>query len=143
LRKSAFFIISNINDTKKEIQLIKNAVKKIKPNKIQLNTLDRPGTENWVKPVSSQKLKEFARSLETKSEIITKFKGDQDNVKKIRKNLKSNILETLKRRPCTDKDLAQIIGVHINEINKIIGNLLSNNKINVKNEKRGHFYYIK
>jgi len=42
------FIIPNLNDTTTELEKIKDIVKKINPDKIQLNTLDRPGTEKWV-----------------------------------------------------------------------------------------------
>ena len=136
------FIIAGINDTDSELKLIKKAINQIKPDKIQLNTLDRPGTEEWVKPVSRKKLKSISDYLGENTEIIAKFESKKTNIKDFRKELKTNILKTLKRRPCTSEDLAHILGVNVNEINKLIKYLIENNKIQIKTEKRGKFYYL-
>jgi wyosine [tRNA(Phe)-imidazoG37] synthetase (radical SAM superfamily) len=53
------FIIEGINDSSDEIFKLIEACRKIKPNKIQLNSLDRNGTENWVKKISKNKLLEI------------------------------------------------------------------------------------
>ena len=67
------FCVPELNDTQNELTLLKKTINKIKPDLIQVNTLDRPGTENWVKPVSRKKLEEisnFFRPLPI--EIISK-----------------------------------------------------------------------
>ena len=43
------FVIEGVNDTDEEITKLKEACFIIKPDKIQLNTLDRAPTEDWVK----------------------------------------------------------------------------------------------
>ena len=48
------FIVPGLNDTDSELQKIKNIIEKINPDKVQLNTLDRPGTENRVMPTKKQ-----------------------------------------------------------------------------------------
>ena len=57
------FIIPGINDTNQEIKLFKKAINKIKPDKIQLNSLDRPGTESWITKISPEKLKKIGNKL--------------------------------------------------------------------------------
>ena len=135
------FIIPGLNDTAEEIQLLKKAIEKIKPDKIQLNTLDRPGTENWVKPASRERLIQISNILGNKSEIIKTFKS-RKKVKSYKVETKDKIIDILKRRPCTEKDLAQILGLHINEITKYIQVLLESNEIKTKEEARGTFYYL-
>ncbi len=135
------FIIPGINDTNEEIQLLKKAIEKIKPDKIQLNTLDRPGTENWVKPASREKLIQISNILGDKAEIIKTFKS-RKKVKSYKEETKDKIIDILKRRPCTEKDLARILGLHINEITKYIQVLLESNEIKTKEEARGTFYYL-
>ncbi|MDR2428739.1 MAG: radical SAM protein [Candidatus Margulisbacteria bacterium] len=62
------FIVPGINDTPPELALLREAAALIKPDGVQLNSLDRAGTEDWVKPVSAenmQKIKEFFKEFNT------------------------------------------------------------------------------
>ncbi len=58
------FIIEGVNDTTAELKLLKEASEKISPDEIHLNSLDRPGTEKWVKPVSSERMQEIKKFFE-------------------------------------------------------------------------------
>lgn len=136
------FVIPGINDTKKEINNFNTIIKKIKPEKVQLNSLDRPGTEKNIKKPDFSNMKVFADSLDTKTEIITEFKNN-NNIKEFKSQLKNNIIETLKRRPCTKNDLAKILGKNNKKINKIIKKLMKKNLITKQKSTRGEFFFIK
>lgn len=137
------FILPGVNDTEAEIKKFKKTIQKIKPDKIQLNSLDRPGTEANLKKASHKKLQEIANYFSNKNtEIISGFEENKKNISDFRKKLKNNILETLKRRPCTPEDLAHMLGENISEINKLINYLLKNNKIQKRKGKRGNFYSV-
>ncbi len=133
------FIIPNLNDTTTELEKIKDIVKKINPDKIQLNTLDRPGTEKWVIPAEKKKLDEIASFLD--AEVITEF-SSRKKIKSFSKDIEENIISTLRRRPCTSRDLSKILGIHKNEINKYIQELIETGKIKSKVEERGTFFMI-
>lgn len=64
------FIIPGINDHREELQLFKKALQRIRPDKIQLNSLDRLGTENWVPPVAPKNLELIAQYLGNNIEIV-------------------------------------------------------------------------
>ena len=51
------FFLEGVNDTESELALLKTACEKINPDKIQINSLDRPGVVNWVKKVSPERQK--------------------------------------------------------------------------------------
>jgi len=51
-------------------------------------------------------------------------------------------LGTIARRPCTLDDLADILGMHVNEVNKYLDVLENENKIIRMMEKRGIFYGV-
>lgn len=137
------FIVPGLNDNKKELFLLKNTIKKINPQKVQLNTLDRPGTEPEVKSALKEKLEEIAEFLKPLSvEIIAKFVSRR-KVKSFNKNIENQILETIRRRPCTDKDLSAMLGLHLNELNKYLAELLKKNIIKSEFQKRGVFFKIK
>jgi DNA-binding IclR family transcriptional regulator len=57
--------------------------------------------------------------------------------------MSSAILETIARRPCTAQDLTQIMGLHINELNKYLSVLEAEDKISQVKQERGVFYKIK
>ncbi len=67
------FIIHNLNDTKDELIKFLDLIKKIKPDKVQINSLDRPAPEDWVKKVSieqKKRIKSFLSTANCKIEII-------------------------------------------------------------------------
>jgi len=48
--------LKGYNDTKEELDLLKQAILKIQPHSIQFNTLDRPGTVDGLFPLSKNEL---------------------------------------------------------------------------------------
>jgi len=100
------FVVPGLNDTVDESQKIKEIIEKINPDKIQLNTLDRPGTEKWVMPAKKEELEKIASFLN--AEIIADFKP-RKKIKSFSKDIEGGIISTLRRRPCTAKDLSEIV----------------------------------
>lgn len=137
------FIVNGVNDTEEELLLLKQNIQKINPDLVQLNSLDRPGTEKWVNPISSEKMKEIANQFyPLKTEIIAKYKS-REEINSYRKQNEETILSLLKRRPCTESDLLELTGLKINEINKYLGALVSNGKIKEEySSTRGLFFKV-
>lgn len=134
------FILPGYNDNEAELAEMKNAIFKINPDQVQLNTLDRPGRIENLQPASIQKLNQIIDFWQLDNvEIIAKAPG-RKNLSAYRKDLESAILGTIARRPCTADDLAQILGTHVNEINKYMETLKSEGKITHTREDRGVFY---
>jgi wyosine [tRNA(Phe)-imidazoG37] synthetase (radical SAM superfamily) len=134
------FIIPGYNDSASELTELRKAILKIKPDRIQLNTLDRPGRAEDLQPASIEKLNQIIDFWQLKNvEIIAKA-PERKNLAAYRKDVESAILGTIARRPCTANDLAQILGTHINEINKYLETLESEGKITHTREERGVFY---
>jgi len=57
------FIAPGINDTEGEIALFKEVITKINPTRVQLNSLDRPGTLSTLTAASAVSLEDIARRL--------------------------------------------------------------------------------
>jgi len=134
------FILPGYNDSAPELTELRKAILKIKPDRIQLNTLDRPGRAEDLQPASIEKLNQIIDFWQLKNvEIIAKA-PERKNLAAYRKDVESAILGTIARRPCTANDLAQILGTHINEINKYLETLESEGKITHTREERGVFY---
>jgi wyosine [tRNA(Phe)-imidazoG37] synthetase (radical SAM superfamily) len=55
--------VEGINTSDEEIAALKQAVERIRPDKLQVNTVDRPPIFEWVKPVSRERLHALAERL--------------------------------------------------------------------------------
>lgn len=135
------FLVPGINDNEIELKKIKNLLTNVKPDKIQINTLDRPGTESWVKPVGKKRLIDINRFL-SGFEVIKDFTPEKNSFV-LNENDFSRFLSTLKRRPCTDEDASQILGIHVNDARSCLEPLIKNRKIEKKDMPRGVFYIAK
>jgi wyosine [tRNA(Phe)-imidazoG37] synthetase (radical SAM superfamily) len=137
------FLLPGYNDDAKNLEALKEAATKINPHRIQLNTLDRPGTVEGLHPVPMKRLKEISAFFGMEQVEIIAPPQERQEVKSYRSDLEGAILETVSRRPCTLTDLEQILGLHINEINKYLGVLEEAGKIETSVQERGTFYQIR
>jgi len=64
------FLIQGINDTPTELLLLKDACIKINPDIIHLNSLDRHGTEGWVKKIPLKRLQEIIKLFQPLPTVI-------------------------------------------------------------------------
>ncbi len=134
------FIVPGYNDNINDLDLLKKAFERIDPDTIQLNTLDRPGAVSKIRSASRNGLQRIIESWQLDNvEIIAKSSARKE-IKSYREDYEFAILETIKRRPCTLDDLAKILGLHINEINKYLDVLESNGKIKTVRQRRGDFF---
>ncbi|NQU33573.1 MAG: radical SAM protein [Bacteroidetes bacterium] len=137
------FLLKNYNDSKEELGLIKEAIIKINPDSIQLNTLDRPGTIANLIPLTRSEMQKIIDIWNLPDVEIIASPPERANIESYRDDIETAILETISRRPCTLDDLHNLLGIHINEINKYLGNLEAENKIKTERLDRGVFYEIK
>ncbi len=133
-------IIPKINDNMENLLLLKKAIGKIKPDIVQLNTLDRPGAVSDIHPCEMEEMQEIKNILGPENIEIIAAASRRKEVKSYRKDIESAIYETIYRRPCTCEDLSNILGIHVTEINKYLAALEDNGKIESTRGKRGIFY---
>jgi wyosine [tRNA(Phe)-imidazoG37] synthetase (radical SAM superfamily) len=136
------FLLKNYNDSKEELELIKKAIVKINPDSIQLNTLDRPGTIADLIPLTKDEMQKIIDDWNLPDVEIIASPPERVNIESYRDDIETAILETISRRPCTLDDLHNLLGIHINEINKYLGTLEADNKIKIVRLERGAFYEI-
>jgi wyosine [tRNA(Phe)-imidazoG37] synthetase (radical SAM superfamily) len=137
------FLIAGLNDSKGELKLLKETLMALKPDRVQLNSLDRPGTEAWVKAMPKEGLHEIAEYFKPLKVEIVANPQSRKNILSFNSDIEAQILETIKRRPSTDTDLSQILNLHINELNKYLSPLLATKKIETVQMDRGVFFKIK
>ena len=137
------FMLPGYNDDIDNLSALKESLVKIKPDRIQVNTLDRPGTVKNLRPATKTDLEQIVQYWKLKNVEIIAPPIERTDVKSYRTDVENAILETLSRRPCTIHDLEKILGIHMNEINKYLGVLEDGGKIETSRQERGVFYQRK
>lgn len=138
------FIIPGINDTQNELDLFKEIIAKIKPHRIQLNSLDRPGTCEWVKPASIQRLLEigtFFLSHSLPVEIISRQWSlstvSPSNIDE------AKLLQFISRRPATLEEVAIHLKQLINIVTAKLIELEKSQKIESRRVNNRSFYSLR
>jgi len=132
-------ICAGINDTPTEIEQLIQAAAAIQPDKIQLNTVVRPGALPEAKAVTETFLKLLLPRFKPAAEIIAPFNNHGTNRAAIEKT-KETILATLKRRPCTVEDLQNALGLKKVEVIKILDLLLEKDEIKTQEHGGKHYF---
>lgn len=126
--------VKTLNDSQEEIEGIYKALQKIKPNRVDIGTIDRPPAYD-VKPVSYETLLNIANHFKN---LPTTIAHRDKNITKEEYN-EDEILRLLLRRPLTQDDVENIFTENSQNILK---NLIKNNKITEVINNNVKFYKI-
>lgn len=133
------FVMGGLNANMTDMKHIAKYVNQINPDRIELNTVTRPVHNDFVRPVSQKVLVLFQELFNPHAEVISDF---QDRgTQKICYNEK-NLLEMLKRRPCSLKQLQEFSQMHPNELSKYLGKLIKANQIETVLSNHVSYYRI-
>lgn len=126
------FIVQGINDHEEELDNLHKAIKGIMPDKVQLNSLDRPPAFDNVAPVSLDTLEKIKRSWNDLPVEIIKRIQQRREISSFSRNLENSILNTIRRRPLTIEDLMELTGKNRLEIFKYLDILEKEHQIMTK-----------
>ena len=105
------------NDSDEEVRLIDAAITAIRPDKVQLNTLDRPGAVAWVEPADEATLKRIAALITGAPVEIVAALPSRDTVASFHEEVADFIMTMVRRRPATADDISRSTGLPKNEVN--------------------------
>ena len=126
------------NDEMREIKKLKEVIEKIQPDKVQLNTPVRPPAENFAHPLNLKRLEEISTLFGHHSEVISEFAAPMgDNFES---DKDAEIINLIKRRPCTAKDISQALGLHLDEVVKYLGRLMKEGKVHYRMHEHLCYY---
>ena len=131
------FLVAGLNDAPEAVDRIATLAESIAPDKIQLNTAVRPPAESTVRPVDRETLDALVARFRPHAEVIADFSVRPGSVVAVHE---TDILDMLRRRPCTARQMADIFGMHLNEVAKYTGHLLRENRIQAL-PRGGEIYY--
>ncbi|MCP5105782.1 MAG: radical SAM protein [bacterium] len=126
------FIARGFNDDEEELDNIYRTIKKIKPDRVQLNSLDRPPAYADIEPVEIAVLERLVEKWRDMPVEIVKRIRKREEISSFSGNLESNILNTIKRRPLTIEDLEALTGKNRLELYKYIDVLEREKKVHAQ-----------
>jgi len=132
--------VKGVNDHPDELRRLHDHILDIRPDKVQLNSLDRPPAIAGVEPVDLKGLERIRRGWPDLPVEIVKRARARREIASFSKDLESDILNTIARRPLTVEDLVRLTGKNRLEVLKYIDVLEKERKISMKIVGREIFF---
>jgi len=117
------FILDGLTSDSAQVEKLVRRVKEIAPERVQLNTVCRPPAEDFANGVSLERLSELAKQFEPEAEVIADFRG----VHQLGEFAagRQEMLDLLRRRPCTAGGIADGLQMHLNAVAKYLEELVT------------------
>ena len=125
-----------------QLERVVRLVDRIAPDRVQLNTATRPPSESFAQPVPMDELKQAARSFGVPTDVVYECSAEQrDDRRPVRRD---DIINLLRRRPCTLQDVATSLDLHLNEATKHVDELVRTGVLVCRHDgERGYYQYAK
>ncbi|MBW2484031.1 MAG: radical SAM protein [Deltaproteobacteria bacterium] len=118
-------LVENINDSPEDIVALQKAIARIRPTRVQLNTVARPPFEAFAKPLTRKRMEEVKGEIEKEYDIpVDILAGSKDNEipdsgkekegiseKLSAADVEDEISKMLLRRPCTASEIAETLSM--------------------------------
>jgi len=132
-------LVEGYNDSLKELEALREAIDEIKPDRVQINTVVRPPAEAAAQALSAEGLQEAHRILGPLAEVIAPLDARKLMASE-RQHTETEVIELLRRRPCTLDDIAAGLSMHRNEAIKYIDAMLAREEITIIQRDQKTFY---
>ncbi len=130
-------LVQGINDSDQEVEALREAAEFICPDRVQLNTVVRPPAEDFARPVSKRRMEEISRIMGPMAEVIVDFSRQLREGSSL--ILESEILEVLRRRPLSCRDIKKLFG-DLGKVDEILSRLMKSGMIHRKQVDSDSFY---
>lgn len=110
------FLVSGYGGSSGDMDQIARAAARIEPDRIQLNTVTRPPSETTAGRIPFGTMQEYAPRFTPAAEVITASRDscvEQESCATC-----EDVLNLLRRRPCSLRDVADGLGIHLLEAAK-------------------------
>jgi wyosine [tRNA(Phe)-imidazoG37] synthetase (radical SAM superfamily) len=124
------FLLSGVTTVEAQLNMLSHCIKLIEPDKVQLNTVTRPPAEEYAEAVPRERLEKIARQIGDGAEVIAAF--PHEHAADSFESNRDDILNLLKRRPCSVQDIATGLGIHVNEAAKQVDRLVSEGRVKTR-----------
>lgn len=103
-------LVKGLNDSPADIEALESAVARIRPDRIELNTVVRPPAEPGAAPLGRAALARIKARLGPKATVVATFAKKRPASAAKPEDLEEAVLATVGRRPQTAADIALALG---------------------------------
>jgi wyosine [tRNA(Phe)-imidazoG37] synthetase (radical SAM superfamily) len=136
------FLLGGVTAIESEVAKIASIVKEINPDRVHLNTVARPPAEEFAYPVSRKQLEQFAGVFGEHAEVVADYPDYDTEFPTSALVSEEDILNLLRRRPCSLKEVAAGLNAHPCELAKQMDYLLKKQIITFKARGDSIFYAL-
>ncbi|MFC1761958.1 radical SAM protein [Planctomycetota bacterium] len=134
-------LLAGVTTVTVEVQALADGIRRIEPDRIQVNTVARPPCEGFAEAVPAGQLEAIARQLYDKVEVIADFVPSRND--RGRGSVRAEeILALLERRPCSLQDIVAGLGLHHQAAIKEMTQLTHDGHVEVKPQNGNLFYAL-
>ena len=131
-------IVEGMNDDSGEIALLAETIRKIRPDRMQVNTVVRPPAVSCARGVDSRRLRAIAEQLAPGAEVIApSSKARQSSVPS---DASAVAVTMAARRPVTAGDVARTIGISQAAAAKLLNELVERGSLSVVRHGQTLYY---
>ena len=116
-----------VNDSDEELRRMKEAIERIRPDRIDLNTVVRPPSEKGALPLDREEMERIRAFFGERAEIIAEFNRPQAEAPV--EATGERILRILERRPLSVGDLSKGLGIPEHDLSGAIQALVEGGKV--------------
>jgi len=120
-------LIRGVNDSPAHIKALRAAADRIRPERLQLNTVVRPPADVKAKPLSPGAMRKIRDALGPRAEIIASF--EKRKQAPAAGGFEAALLTAVGRRPMTAEDISLSLGRHRDEVLKALSSLRGRRKV--------------
>jgi wyosine [tRNA(Phe)-imidazoG37] synthetase (radical SAM superfamily) len=131
-------LVKGLNDSAEHVRALKRAVARIRPDKVQLNTVVRPPAEPEAQPLSTREMAAICRQLGPPCEVVASFRGGKSGLRQ--RQVPLRVLDMLRRRPLTAEDIKRSLGLNRKSLEAALTGLLRWGRIRKKTHAGRDFY---
>jgi wyosine [tRNA(Phe)-imidazoG37] synthetase (radical SAM superfamily) len=131
------FLVEGMNSVPADVRKIAALTEEIEPDRIQLNTAVRPPAEKFATALSKERMAALTDLFHPAAEVVAEFSTNRANDVQASEH---TIFSMLQRRPCTAEQIAEVFGMHINEVSKYLGKLTRTHRIRSEYKDNAVYY---
>jgi wyosine [tRNA(Phe)-imidazoG37] synthetase (radical SAM superfamily) len=125
------FVIDGINDSLEELEQFRATLATMRHDRVQLNTLDRPGAVSWIAPVATERLENIATFLGEGVEVVA-TRRTLHRTHSSNENARDLLLATIQVRPCTREDLQLVTGLATVDLEAMLHDLSEEGRVEIR-----------
>lgn len=139
------FLVQGVNDTNEAVEAIADCARRVRPDRIHLNTVVRPPADPAARPVEPDRLAAWAAyfdppaqiaSVPLQTEMGATAPGGEPSADEIERLVK----DTLRRRGCRPEELASGMGIRLDLIRQILARLVARGEVQLDRKGSAGYY---